>query len=506
MEKGKSLVVEFKIVLNLAVVIPVFGTLVKYQGIEFMDDSLVIDALHSIVESRGYSSPSTLTAKLGPACWESSLWRHLCQICPQVDAFISCFFALRIVATLKDLDKEITLMLNSMGVLSIKEWESKDPNQIEIENLDQNFESFQDLGLGLLHQHPLVQLQFPDGILPVNTVDESQIIRVIKDGCNSIELITKQFEVFDMRELGVVINETNLASYISVLELVVQPFSTNIPIDSSNEKQSCPKLKRTPNNLIANAFITKCTQKLDSPYSPSFSKLQALIETQVKPSASQFLNIVTEYAMMYLGSSKYRAKLFETVEWKATGTKPLQSVPLEIVPRASKIPRYDFEVSMPHLDNLQKLDTSMVRIIENAELRDYIPSSNEFANIKAVGYWGELLVYNYLSATRPDLDVKWMNGECESLASYDLHATCAKTKSYKSSRFIEVKTTKYPNKNCFEISLNEWEFFTRHGGGEINYDIYRVYSAGNPQTVCISVIECPLKLIKEQKIHLCLAI
>ena len=42
--------------------------------------------------------------------------------------------------------------------------------------------------------------------------------------------------------------------------------------------------------------------------------------------------------------------------------------------------------------------------------------------------------------------------------------------------FIEVKSTRYPDRHVFNISLNEWAFCTAEPA---RYDVYRVYNAGN---------------------------
>jgi len=124
---------------------------------------------------------------------------------------------------------------------------------------------------------------------------------------------------------------------------------------------------------------------------------------------------------------------------------------------------------------------------------------------QAIGRWGESLVYHYLAANKPGWKVKWMNEEVESLASYDIHLNQGNG-ALRSSRFVEVKSSRYPDKNVFEVSLNEWEFFSKNGGASINYDIYRVFNAGNPSSVFIAVVEDPLRLLEEQRIQLCLAI
>jgi len=161
-----------------------------------------------------------------------------------------------------------------------------------------------------------------------------------------------------------------------------------------------------------------------------------------------------------------------------------------------------FEASMPHLRS-----RTSINWIEIDALRDCFPKQAlDTGSTDAVGRWGEELVYNFLKKSMNGCIVDWKNADGESRSSFDFHVTDKTTNSLKTSRFIEVKSTRYDNKNAFEISLNEWDFFTGRGAGSINFDIYRVFNAGDARKVRIAVIQNPLRLLKEQRIHLCIAI
>ena len=49
----------------------------------------------------------------------------------------------------------------------------------------------------------------------------------------------------------------------------------------------------------------------------------------------------------------------------------------------------------------------------------------------------------------------------------------------------------------------EWDFAQRPG---VSYHIYRVYSAGDPRGVRITVVRDPARLVREHAIAMCLAI
>ena len=125
----------------------------------------------------------------------------------------------------------------------------------------------------------------------------------------------------------------------------------------------------------------------------------------------------------------------------------------------------------------------------------------------SVGRWGEALVYNFLLFTRPEVEVKWMNVDEESNAYYDMVMTIPsgmkkKHQNLQSTRFIEVKTTRFRDKNVFQISPWEYEFLCNHPRPK--YDIYRVYGA--PIQPRIVIYEDVYQLIQEKKISLCLAV
>lgn len=159
-------------------------------------------------------------------------------------------------------------------------------------------------------------------------------------------------------------------------------------------------------------------------------------------------------------------------------------------------------------------------------------------DLKAVGRWGEALVYAYLLASLPPTRrVEWLNLDEETRAPYDLKITdrhtgrasdpsslpghaCSGEACGMAPRcdagvpslagggrgtvFVEVKTTRFYDNNVFEISWAEWEFISREP--PVRYHIYRVNGAWESMGPRITIITDPLRSVKEGRIRLCMAI
>ena len=137
------------------------------------------------------------------------------------------------------------------------------------------------------------------------------------------------------------------------------------------------------------------------------------------------------------------------------------------------------------------------------------PGPLERDDRKAVGRWGEALVYNYLLATLPaSRRVTWLNQHEETRAPYDLTICSSGQRAHRGGGgdtvFVEVKTTRYPEHNVFELSYNEWEFMTNEP--PVRFHIYRVSGAGDPAGARLTIIEEPLKAVREGAVKLCMAV
>jgi hypothetical protein len=127
---------------------------------------------------------------------------------------------------------------------------------------------------------------------------------------------------------------------------------------------------------------------------------------------------------------------------------------------------------------------------------------------RAVGRWGEALVYHHLVRTRPGWRVTWVNEREETNAFYDIRMDWVPDGAddpggVARTIFAEVKTTRFADKNAFEVSPWEWDFAQRPG---VDFRIYRVYSAGDRENVRVRVVKNPAKLVREKAVSLCLAV
>ena len=143
--------------------------------------------------------------------------------------------------------------------------------------------------------------------------------------------------------------------------------------------------------------------------------------------------------------------------------------------------------------------------VSGAALAACAPWRCDASDARAVGRWGEALVYNYLLATRPGWTVTWLNEREESLSFYDvkLESPVSAETGGRRTIFVEVKTTRSRDKNVFEMSPNEWSFASRPG---VDYRVYRVFSAGDADNVRLTVVRDPFRSVNERAVALCLAI
>ena len=137
--------------------------------------------------------------------------------------------------------------------------------------------------------------------------------------------------------------------------------------------------------------------------------------------------------------------------------------------------------------------------------RRYMPWWQELETMNAsnVGRWGEMLVYNYLLVEYPankGFLVEWLNAEHESNSFYDVKVTNTASGHVV---YVEVKATRWEDKNAFEISPWEWDFAVKPG---VEYHIYRVFNVGNKERVRVRVVRNPARLIREKKIGMALVI
>ncbi|GBG28150.1 Hypothetical Protein FCC1311_043732 [Hondaea fermentalgiana] len=581
-------------------------------------------ALHEAMRHAGdfyYGQGQVPAQGAMPRCVE-----HLCDVQRRLDAFVACFFVTRPLACFADLVDEAARMLRRECVPTMHDVRTAilgldqktppplasaaaggaaaacgaaDPDEINIdeeETLAPTSVSFESFGLGPLWALPIVASRFP--CKPRQPLRQDVVLRELRTFHGPLTAfaahIMQTFSAGNLAaELGVLVDVPGLASLRAHLverfpDWAHAPFgiageaaqSLEQPAPSQRSSRGfgkVPKLRRPPGNPAAATFVDSVEMAMkaaDIRFSPSFAKLEALVQKKVPLSSEIASKVATEYALLHLGSSRFRAKRFlreeqddeaceeeraspeetsaeaDNVSGDARKSReetgePSTTAPTEnvVAPEATKtVPesarsacagpytnassslradsetrdpaygstklqvgrkRSHFEASLPHLHSGKH-----IRWIETAELAGVLPSmaALDTRDGRKAGRWGESLVAKYLAAQHPDWKVDWINEDKESLASFDIKMTERASNSFRTTRFIEVKTSRYSNKNTFEISLSEWDFFAGQRSASINYEIFRVFSAGDPRSVRIAVICDPLKLLREQKVHLCLAV
>ena len=309
-------------------------------------------------------------------------------------------------------------------------------------------------------------------------------------------------------------------------------------VNISNMDQFSIKLKR-PERPVIEEFLTSVKSTLDEGTSSSKSraKIMQAVQSHIDSSSSlssnetkkmirtQLIEIAAEYSMLYLGKSSYRKKLIDISE--PIGDNINDSIMLKEVQPAVTIignngNNSNFETNRYlnndiYNENFTKLNPYKrvlsnnsnsrmgIMIIPPENLASCIPANAfDINDTHSVGRWGEALVYQYLVLKENKSRITWMNLEEEVRASYDITMSTPTDDNREITTYIEVKTTRYPYNNVFELSLWEWEFATKKP--QVNYNIYRVFNAGDPKTVRIAIIEDVLRMIAEGSLKLCLAI
>lgn len=289
----------------------------------------------------------------------------------------------------------------------------------------------------------------------------------------------------------------------------------------------------------------------DGAWAPSFGKARRAVEATVgEMSAAERTSVVTEYVMLHVGGSRYRAKCFEEESEEEGGVEDARDVEGAVEDggedaRAATTAKGEEEDEPARKRGKADTEasTSTIRIVPANEggvngitvsvehrydwegrlrvpkmaLRDgsetvgsdvasaFLPwwEDVDTRDPRAVGRWGEELVYNYLLAMFPAREnhvVEWLNAEQETNSFFDIKVTNVSTGT---ATFVEVKSTRFDDKNAFEISPWEWDFATKPS---VNYHIYRVYNAGDRERVRVHVVRDPAKLVREHRISMALVI
>ena len=321
-----------------------------------------------------------------------------------------------------------------------------------------------------------------------------------------------------------------------------------------------PPRLREPSDARARACVVACERALEGPWRPSRGKLRKLIDAKFPDAPGELLGAAAEFVALHLGGGKARAAMFEVPEDalgdagdgeavrgenpSADDARKLQGDALNAKDVAeaggssferkedeadfvslSKRPRRGADASpapspapvaapaaapaaAPPFEGRctreRDENFSVRETASGAALAACAPWRCDVADARAVGRWGEALVYNYLVATRPGWTVTWLNELEESTSFYDVRLESPVSESGgRRTIFVEVKTTRSRDKNVFEMSPNEWSFASRPG---VDYRVYRVFSAGDRDNVRLTVVRDPFRSVNERAVALCLAI
>ncbi len=127
----------------------------------------------------------------------------------------------------------------------------------------------------------------------------------------------------------------------------------------------------------------------------------------------------------------------------------------------------------------------------------------------AIGDWGERLVNNYLHKRLDDAEtnvvaVNWVNEEKESGLPYDFEIDLYDPETQTITKvYVEVKSTMSSKKSFFEISANEVKFAQKT---QENYHLYRVFNAGDQNTVRLSKLENLASLMDKKLVKMCMVV
>ncbi|GAB1610178.1 protein NO VEIN-like [Argonauta hians] len=181
-------------------------------------------------------------------------------------------------------------------------------------------------------------------------------------------------------------------------------------------------------------------------------------------------------------------------------------------PRAKRYPHpsFDFPTWLEGCKDLEYKELACGSELTIPDEYTIDPESNDCNHMTA--RWGEHLVFNYLLKQKTLANsfiysISWMNEIQETGQPYDIKVGLKKTDddgvdSYH-EEFIEVKSTVSDKKSIFEISSKELEFANQKLD---NYHVYRVFNAGNSNTVRLLKIENLAQNLKLKKITLCLVV
>ena len=303
-----------------------------------------------------------------------------------------------------------------------------------------------------------------------------------------------------------------------------------------------PELTK-PTKAECERFVREVEEGLEKKeYAPQFREVLERVRKTMgtKNGGSAMVETAAaEYAMLHLGGAKYRAKKFalpraEEEEEEKTGEGEEEEEEEEEEEGEEEAKRRALQCEREFQLELEKSrrvnGTGEKKVGANANVvtherwegrmnstsksdalnhgsdveyltyRDVIPNMNKVDGVdwEKCGRLGERVVFNVLiqKYRGTNVSVKWMNEIEESNSFYDIMLTDGDSHA---KTFIEVKATRFRDKNAFEISPWEWDFAVKPEVAD-RYQIWRVFGIGDGGDVSIVVIHNPARLVREKKI------
>lgn len=479
----------------------------------------------------------------------------------QVWCYLSSSLATHCILSLADLEAGLFEYLQRSGLRSIDSFfpSHTDPQEIDLDapaaepatNVGK-VGCFEEVGLGPLHRHPLLCVHFAR---PADSpASEAEVLRLLamelaNDSSDMHAALQRALSRLcadrgcsEASQLGVAVQASLLAPLVSALKDVVRrkALSTLQLLDQSPAPTAQPGFGRVEDVVVTllptqNATLEHCLEQLPaSKRRPSFAKVEAWIQSSLPDWQSDHAEAVqamlVEYAFLRLGArkatrsrfslrlaadaeaenEKLHAELRLAVEAEADAKAGNRKRPLEDNPApASAAERLEARIGSPAAGSALH-NPNFLEAVPEATVREVLLSlpSRQLLG-EDVGRYGERLVAALLTYQVPASSlVEWQNRDGESLAAYDLVVKHAAPHPH--TVFVEVKTSRFADKNVFELSPNEWAFAEqvhKAGSSLMAYHLYRVLDVdGVHGGVKVWVVKDLLACVQSGVGKLCLAL
>ncbi|XP_029978405.1 protein NO VEIN isoform X2 [Sphaeramia orbicularis] len=159
---------------------------------------------------------------------------------------------------------------------------------------------------------------------------------------------------------------------------------------------------------------------------------------------------------------------------------------------AAETHRPPLNLDFPFWNKVQPPQATLEDMELNCQRPTTVLLSDDQRDVAAIGEWGEQLVNSFLCHWRDSDDpgrptqVLWCNQSGESGQPYDFKLTYGATDGRHRAVYVEVKSTVKKEKSFIHLSANELDFALKE---KERYHIFRVYSAGDAQSVRLCRIQ-----------------